>query len=34
MMMHYREKTKICPVCGYENPEEVKFCMNCGAKLS
>ena len=33
MMMHYRGKTKICPVCGYENPEQALYCMHCGAKL-
>ena len=33
MILHYKGKTKICPVCGYENPEEAKFCMKCGAKL-
>ncbi|WMT51836.1 MAG: zinc-ribbon domain-containing protein [Ferroplasma sp.] len=33
MMMRYKGKTKICPVCHFENPENAKFCMNCGAKL-
>ena len=33
MMMAYRGKTKVCPVCGFENPENAKYCMNCGAKL-
>lgn len=33
MMIRYKGKTKICSVCGYENPENAKFCMNCGAKL-
>ncbi|WP_367181907.1 zinc-ribbon domain-containing protein [Ferroplasma sp.] len=23
----------MCPVCGLENPERAKFCMECGAKL-
>ena len=23
----------ICPGCGYQNPEGVKFCQECGAKL-
>ena len=22
-----------CKLCGYENPENAKFCMECGAKL-
>ena len=22
-----------CNLCGYENPENAKFCMECGAKL-
>ena len=40
----YREKEKIqnsvrnsnkdkCPLCGFENPESAKFCMNCGKKI-
>ena len=33
MVLSYKGKTKICSVCGYENPENAKFCMNCGAKL-
>ena len=33
MMMHYTGKTKICPVCHFENPENAKYCMECGAKL-
>ena len=33
MMMHYTGKTKICPVCGYENPEEAVYCMKCATKL-
>jgi len=33
MMMRYKGKIKICPACEYENPENAKFCMNCGAKL-
>ena len=24
---------KICVECGYKNPPEAKFCVNCGAKL-
>jgi len=26
-------KTRICISCNYENPEEAKYCMNCGARL-
>ncbi|MFP3213591.1 MAG: zinc-ribbon domain-containing protein, partial [Nitrososphaeria archaeon] len=22
-----------CPKCGYENPPEAKYCLNCGYKL-
>ena len=22
-----------CPICGFENPESAKFCMNCGKKI-
>jgi DNA-binding MarR family transcriptional regulator/ribosomal protein L40E len=33
MMTQYKGRVKICPVCGYENPENAKFCMECGAKL-
>ena len=33
MMMRYKGKTKICPSCGYENPEEAVYCMKCGTKL-
>ena len=33
MMMHYKGKVKVCPSCGYEDPEAAKFCMNCGVKL-
>jgi DNA-binding MarR family transcriptional regulator/ribosomal protein L40E len=33
MMMHYKGKVKVCPSCGYEDPEAAKFCMNCAAKL-
>lgn len=33
MMMHYRGKTRICISCNYENPEEAKYCMHCGARL-
>ena len=40
----YREREKIqnsvrnsnkdkCPICGFENPEIAKFCMNCGKKI-
>ncbi|MFP3255971.1 MAG: zinc-ribbon domain-containing protein, partial [Thermoplasmata archaeon] len=24
---------KICPNCGYQNPDEAIYCMKCGAKL-
>ena len=34
MMMRYKGKTKICPACGYENPEEAVYCMKCGTKLN
>ncbi len=33
MMMHYKGRTKICPSCGFENPEAAKYCMECGARL-
>ena len=33
MMMHYKGRVKVCPSCGYEDPEAAKFCMNCAAKL-
>ncbi|WP_188680619.1 zinc-ribbon domain-containing protein [Thermogymnomonas acidicola] len=33
MILHYKGKTKVCLVCGYENPENAKFCMECGARL-
>ncbi len=33
MMMHYKGRVKVCPSCGYEDPEAAKFCMNCGVKL-
>ena len=33
MMMHHKGKIRVCSMCSYENPEEAKFCMNCGAKL-
>jgi DNA-binding MarR family transcriptional regulator/ribosomal protein L40E len=33
MMTQYKGKVKVCPVCGFENPERAKFCMECGAKL-
>ena len=34
MMMRYKGKTKICPACGYENPEEAVYCMKCATKLN
>jgi ribosomal protein L40E len=27
------EERCTCPVCGYRNSEDVKFCQKCGAKL-
>ena len=33
MMTQYKGRVRICPVCGYENPENAKYCMECGAKL-
>ena len=33
MMTQYKGRVKICQVCGYENPENAKYCMECGAKL-
>ena len=33
MMTQYKGKVKVCQVCGSENPERAKFCMECGAKL-
>ena len=33
MMTQYKGRVKICSVCGYENPENAKYCMECGAKL-
>ena len=33
MMTQYKGRVKICPVCGYENPEIALFCMHCGNKL-
>lgn len=33
MVLHYKGKTKICPACTYESPEDAKFCMECGARL-
>jgi RNA polymerase subunit RPABC4/transcription elongation factor Spt4 len=28
-----KEKTKTCPNCGSENPDDSNFCMECGMKL-
>jgi RNA polymerase subunit RPABC4/transcription elongation factor Spt4 len=28
------EKTNACHACGFDNPGEMKFCQNCGAKLT
>ena len=33
MMTQYKGKVKMCQVCGFENPENAKYCMECGAKL-
>lgn len=33
MMTQYKGKVKVCQICGFENPERAKFCMECGAKL-
>ena len=33
MMMHYKGKVKVCPSCGYEDPEIADYCMKCGVKL-
>ena len=33
MVVHYKGKTKICRVCGYENPDDHLYCGHCGAKL-
>ena len=33
IMTQYKGRVKICPVCHFENPEQAKFCMECGAKL-
>ena len=33
MMTQYKGNVKVCQVCGSENPERAKFCMECGAKL-
>ena len=33
IMTQYNGKVKVCQVCGSENPERAKFCMECGAKL-
>ncbi len=27
-------KTKICPICGYENPPETEFCLRCRRSFS
>ena len=34
MMMHYKGKVKVCPSCGFENPEIADYCMKCAAKLN
>lgn len=28
------QMTKRCPACGYENPSNARFCMNCGYNLA
>ena len=33
MMMHYKGKVKVCPSCGFGNPEIADYCMKCGVKL-
>ncbi len=33
MILHYKGKTKVCPVCAHENSEKANFCENCGARL-
>ena len=33
MMTQYKGKVKVCQICGFENPENAKYCMECGAKL-
>ena len=33
MMTHYKGRVKVCPSCGFEDPEAAKFCMNCGVRL-
>jgi hypothetical protein len=33
MMMHYREKIMVCPVCGNDNRESANYSDNCGVKL-
>ena len=33
MMTQYKGKVKMCQVCGFENPENAKYCMECGNKL-
>lgn len=27
------QSTKKCPQCGFDNPPNAKFCLNCGTKL-
>jgi len=31
---HEQLKTRICPICGYENPPEAEFCLRCRRPLS
>ncbi|WP_443369420.1 zinc-ribbon domain-containing protein [Cuniculiplasma sp. SKW4] len=33
MVLSYKGKVKVCPVCGAENRERAKFCDQCGVKL-
>ena len=28
------KKVKVCPKCGYENPVQAKYCINCGYNLT